>query len=81
MTVLLAHLHIVRNLNQVIKLYSFSDDGSAHRRAVNGGVGANLYIVFYNDHVADLGNLSIGAIRLWGKAKSIGANRLHRNVT
>ena len=49
---------VVPNLDQIINLRTFADHGVADRAAVDGGAGADLYIVLDND-AAELRNFLV----------------------
>ena len=49
------------DLNQVVQLDAPTDDSGLHHGAVDGGIGADLHLVFEH-HVAQLRDLAVGAI-------------------
>ena len=57
------------NLYQIIQLYTFLDNGTAHRGAVDTGIGTNFNIVF-NGYDADLWNFLI-AVGRGSKTKAV----------
>src|SRR3546814_17577054 len=61
------------DLDQIVQLHTFANNGSAHCGPVNGIIGANLHIVF-NNHISNLAHLGIRTIRLRRKSKEIDAN-------
>ena len=58
---MLAHGHVVRDLDEVIDLGAFADDGRPERAAVNRHIRAQLHVVA-DDHIADLGHLAMDAV-------------------
>ena len=60
------------DLDEVVQLDTLVDDGLSHRRAVDAGVGTNLYVVL-NDHNAYLGNLLV-AFLVGSEAKAVSAD-------
>jgi hypothetical protein len=70
---ILANIHVVGDLDEVIQFGSFADDGAAHGSAVDAAVRTDLDVVF-NDYVSGLGYFGVGAVRLGRKTKSIGTN-------
>ena len=67
------YFYIVCNLYQVVNFCTAPYNGTANCSAVNGGVGAYFYLVFYH-HIANLRYFLKTAIGLRGKAKTICAN-------
>src|SRR5690348_3072604 len=66
------YFHIMSYHNKVIQLYALPDYCGAHCSTVYGSIGAHFHIVF-NNYIAYLGYLFIGAITQWGKSESIAA--------
>src|SRR5450432_1773898 len=50
----LSDLYIVGDMDQVVEFYSFAQDRRTKRSPVNGAIGADLHIIFYQ-HIPDLG--------------------------
>ncbi|MNY06506.1 hypothetical protein D3C86_1392670 [compost metagenome] len=69
----LTHIHVVRNLDQVVQFNPFADKRRAHRSPVYRSVGPNLHIILYHD-ITDLPYFGISTICLRGKAETITAN-------
>ena len=67
-----ANANVVANLNLIVELHARFNHGVLNRAAIDGGVGANLDVVF-NSYTADLRNLQ-PSISLVCKAETIGAN-------
>ena len=65
-----AHLHIMRDLNEIIYLHILANDGASHHRAVDGRVSANLHVVF-DDDIAYLRDLLIHALCVRFKTKAV----------
>src|ERR1039458_5709591 len=61
-------LHIMGNVNQVVKLHSSPEYGRAQCGPVNGTIGANLNLVF-NNYISNLRNFFV--VILEGKTESI----------
>src|ERR1700733_8943212 len=70
---ILAHIHIVGDLDQVVQFGSGPDDGRSDRRPVDRCVGPDLYIVF-NLHVADLRPLLDASVRRRCKPEPVAAD-------
>src|SRR5690606_21083049 len=68
----LAHLHVVRDVDQVVKFDALAQDGAAQRGAVDGAVGADLHLIL-DHHVADLRDLLTTA-RARGETEAIAAD-------
>ncbi len=58
---MLTHGHVVRDLDEVIYLGAFADDGRPERAAINRHIRAQLHVVA-DDHAADLGHLAVDAV-------------------
>src|SRR5690606_10692138 len=61
--------HVVRNLDKIIDLGTFTDNGVIQRTAIHRCIGANLDIVLNNDP-AELGNF-FQTRRAWNVAEPI----------
>ena len=68
----LAYLHIVGYLYEIIQFHSLADDGAAHGGAVDTGVGTYFYVVLNSDNT-NLGNLVV-TFGIGGKTEAIGAD-------
>ena len=62
-----ANLDVVRDLDEVVELNTFTDNGRIHHRAIDGRIGSHFYIVFKHD-ITELRNLFILAGREIGRA-------------
>src|SRR5437879_13710385 len=73
-----ADAHVMADLNLVVELHAILEHGVVERAAIDGGVGADLYIVA--DHYSpDLGDLD-PALAFAGDAEAVGADhhpRMH----
>src|SRR5882757_3170399 len=49
----LSYFHVVRNMDEVIKFYTFAQDGGTQCSPVDGAIGADFHIVFYY-HIPNL---------------------------
>src|SRR5687767_13866540 len=67
-----AYVHIVCNLDQVVELGAAFNNGRADSSAIDSGIGADLNIIFHH-HIADLRHLFETAVFLRSKTKSITA--------
>src|SRR5690606_25605834 len=63
-------------LDKIIQLRAGLYQGRAHGGPVDGGVGADFYIVFHH-HISDLGHFFKAAVFLGGEAETIAAD--HRS--
>src|SRR5207253_11079636 len=68
----LAHDDVMRDLNKVIYLGAFADDGRSQRAAINGDISADLNVV-PEDDLADLGYLVMDT-RVKYVTKTVGAD-------
>ena len=60
---IVADLHVVRNLHQVINLRALADDRRAERATIHGHIRADFDVVA-DDHIADLRHLAMnGAVK------------------
>src|SRR5690606_36306360 len=68
----LADLHVVRDMDQVVEFHAFAQDGAAERSAIDRTVRADLHIIL-DHHVADLRDL-LAATRSRGETDTIAAD-------
>ena len=69
----LADLHVVSDLDQVVELHAAADDGRVGLRAVDAGVGADLHVVL-DDDVAQLGDLVEASGGVGHESEAVGAD-------
>ena len=69
----LADLHVVADLDQVVQFHAPPDDRRIGFGAVDAGIGADLHVVFYHD-VAQLGDLVEPACGIGHESESVGAD-------
>ena len=67
----------VRDLHEVVDLGAGANPRLADGRTIDGGVGADLHVVF-DDDVGGLRNLQVRAVRLLDEAEAVAAD--HRAV-
>src|ERR1035438_7381693 len=70
---IITYFNVVGNLDKIIQLSTRFNEGRSDGRAVNGGVGANFYIVFHDD-IANLWHFFKAAVLLGSKSKPVPAN-------
>lgn len=71
--VVLANFNVMGDLDEVVDLCPISDDGSLEARAVDGRVGADLYVIFKDDD-AELLEFYVAAEPVGGIAKTARAD-------